>query len=460
MSRSKEHGKATHMPRVAVVGAGGAGKALLEMLAGDPALEIVVVADVRRSAPGIKAARSLGVATTADFERAVTRADINAIIDVTGSAEVRRRIQTIKRPEVELIGGMSAKLMWDLIEERRRGEEEAHRLAQEHEALYNVGILLSSSESPHEVFDTIVDQAMRLTNSPAGSLAVFDEGSGEMYLGAAKGFSKRFVKEMRWKLRGRGLTSYILNQEEPVVIPDVARHKGFDNPVMMREGVESLVAVPLAAEGRIVGVLYVDDFKPREWKTREISVLSLLATYAAFAIERTTLLEETRLRSITDDLTKLYNHRYFTQMLHQEVERSARYGRPVTLVMVDIDFFKNYNDTYGHLEGNVVLKEVARILVARSRQVDIVARYGGEEFTIIMPETDKASATAMAERMRKLVRAHVFPREETQPGGHLTISVGVASHPDDAESPEELIARADEALYAAKSGGRNCVEVA
>ncbi len=460
-ARSKaSKGEDGHALRVAVIGAGHGGVALLEMLADDPVLSIEVVADARRGAPGIARARKLGIATTTDFEKVIVRKDIDAIIDVTGNMDVRRRIQQAKRPEVELIGGMSAKLMWDLVEERRRSEEEAKQLVTEHKSLYQVGLLLSSSESPHEVFETIVDQATALTNSPAGSLAVFDEGSGEMYLGAAKGFSASFAKEMRWTLRGRGLTSYILNQKEPVIISDVAKYKGFDNPVMIKEGVKSLVAVPLAAEGRIVGIIYVDDFKPRTYTAREVSILTLLSNYAAFAIERATLLEETRLRSITDDLTKLYNHRHFIQMLNQEVERSARYGRPVALAMIDIHFFKVYNDTYGHLDGNVVLKEVARTLMLRSRQVDVVARYGGEEFAVIMPETDKANAVSMAQRLRALTEKHHFPKEQSQPGGHLTISVGVACHPDDADSPVDLIARADEALYEAKSAGRNKVCVA
>jgi len=444
---------------VAIVGAGHGGFALLAILANDPALTIAFVSDLDPKAPGMVLAEQLGIATTTDFAE-VLEADIDAVFDVTGNKEVRRKIQSLKRPEIELIGGMSAKLMWDLVEERRRSEEEMQKLLQEHQALYKVGILLASSESPEEVFETIVTQAMGLTNSPAGSLAVFDEKSAEMYLGAAKGFGKDFGKELRWKLRGGGLTSFILNHNAPVVIPDVNKHPGFDNPVMINEGVRSLVAVPLSAEGRIVGIIYVDDFEPREYTAREISILSLLSTYAAIAIERTKLLEETRLRSITDDLTKLYNHRHFMQMLTQEYERCARYDRTLSLVMIDIDYFKSYNDTYGHLEGNVVLQDVARLLRKASRQVDVVARYGGEEFAVIMAETDKESALVSAQRLRETVERHKFPNEENQPGGNLTISLGVATHPDDASSVLELIAKADEALYAAKTRGRNRVCVA
>ncbi len=429
------------------------------MLTNDPALTVAAVADLSEDAPGVKLAVQLGIDTTTDFEE-LLELDVDAIIDVTGNKEVRRRIQALKRPDVELIGGMSAKIMWDLVEERRRSEEETQKLLQEHQALYHVGLLLASSESPTEVFETIVAQATGLTSSPAGSLAVFDEKSAEMYLGASKGFSNRFGTQLRWKLRGGGLTSFILNHNAPVVIPDVTRYPGFDNPVMLKEGVRALVAVPLSAEGRIVGIIYVDDFEPREYSAREISILSLLSTYAAIAIERTKLLEETRLRSITDDLTRLYNHRHFMQMLNQEFERSVRYSRPLSLVMLDIDYFKKYNDTYGHLEGNVVLQQVSKLLARASRQVDVVARYGGEEFAIVMAETGKEDALASAERLRQTVEEHTFPREESQPGGNLTISIGVASHPSDASTPLDLIAKADEALYRAKSEGRNKVSCA
>lgn len=452
--KGTETGKA-RLPKVIIVGAGHGGTALLTMLARDPALELDTVCDVSPDAPGMVLAKGLGIATASDFEEVVRREDITAIVDVTGNPDVRRKIQKLKRPEVELIGGMSAKLMWDLIEERRRREEEMQRLLMEHKALYQVGILLSSSESPQDVFDTIVEQATGLTNCPAGSLAVFDEKSAEMYLGAARGFGTSFSKELRWKLRGGGLTSYILNQSAPVVISDVTKHPQFDNPVMIDEGVKSLVAVPLSAEGRIVGIIYVDDFNPREYTVREISTLSLLSTYAAIAIERAKLLEETRQRAITDDLTGLFNHRHFVQMLNQEVDRSSRYGRPMSLVMIDIDDFKTYNDTYGHLEGNVILTKVSEVLASQSRQVDVVARYGGEEFAIIMPETDRDSAAVMAERLRKMVEDRDFPKEQSQPGGRLTVSLGVASHPQDALTPVELISKADEALYRAKSEGRN-----
>lgn len=162
--------------------------------------------------------------------------------------------------------------------------------------------------------------------------------------------------------------------------------------------------------------------------------------------------------SITDGLTAVYNQRFFYEKLADELKRASRYDHNVSLIMCDIDYFKMYNDANGHLEGDIVLKEVAEILQKSVRLQDTVARYGGEEFCIIMPETDKKSALGVAERIRIAVHEHPFKHESSQPKGNLTISLGIATCPDDAEGSTSLIKMADDALYRAKNGGRNRIE--
>jgi diguanylate cyclase (GGDEF)-like protein len=160
----------------------------------------------------------------------------------------------------------------------------------------------------------------------------------------------------------------------------------------------------------------------------------------------------------TDSLTGLYNRRSFQERLEQEVDRSIRYHRPLSLLMIDIDYFKLYNDTHGHLQGDKVLCDVAHTLKTLSRASDIVARYGGEEFALILPETDKASAETFARRLRETIAQHSFPGAEYLPGKALTISVGLASYtPPDTK--EAFIQAADIALYHAKRKGRNRVVV-
>jgi two-component system cell cycle response regulator len=160
-----------------------------------------------------------------------------------------------------------------------------------------------------------------------------------------------------------------------------------------------------------------------------------------------------------DGLTELYNHRFFHQLLETEVSRALRYNRVVSLLMMDIDNFKRFNDSHGHPAGDVALKQLSTLLKDASRSCDFVARYGGEEFAIIAPEASADSARRMAERIRELVAESVFEGEEAMPGGRLTISIGVATVPTQASEKCELVERADQALYRAKALGRNRVVV-
>jgi two-component system, cell cycle response regulator len=172
-------------------------------------------------------------------------------------------------------------------------------------------------------------------------------------------------------------------------------------------------------------------------------------------------LEHARTRRLasTDGLTEVYNHRTFQERLSQEIARADRYSRPLSLLMIDVDHFKVYNDTYGHPQGDIVLQDLARLLQEMSRTSDTVARWGGEEFAIILPETDSVGAQKIGQRLREQVEGYLFPGKELMPGGTLTISIGVATHAP-AGSRDALLQAADTALYTAKHEGRNRVCVA
>jgi diguanylate cyclase (GGDEF)-like protein len=163
-------------------------------------------------------------------------------------------------------------------------------------------------------------------------------------------------------------------------------------------------------------------------------------------------------QAFTDALTRLPNRRYLEEFLRTELERVRRYGHPCSVAMLDIDHFKNYNDTLGHLAGDAVLEEVARQMTRHLRTSDVLTRYGGEEFALVMPNTAKGEAMQAVERMRALLEDHRFPREEIQPGGQLTVSGGVATAPADGVNFVEILEAADQAMYLAKRGGRNRVE--
>jgi diguanylate cyclase (GGDEF)-like protein len=197
-------------------------------------------------------------------------------------------------------------------------------------------------------------------------------------------------------------------------------------------------------------------------------VFLLINVFAGLVFERLkTQREETReLRSlleeqaVTDPLTGLPNRRYLRDLLEAEIGRIGRYGGQCALAMIDVDDFKNYNDTLGHVAGDRVLERLGSVFEEHMRVSDVVARYGGEEFGLIMMNAGKEEALEGAERLRRRVEVHPFGSEEIQPSGDLTISVGVACCPEDAESYEELVQKADEALYAAKRRGKNRVHAA
>ena len=179
--------------------------------------------------------------------------------------------------------------------------------------------------------------------------------------------------------------------------------------------------------------------------------------------ERTRKLREANTKrhqlAITDGLTGLFNHRYFHEKWREEIKRSERYGEPVTLIIMDVDNFKNYNDRRGHPQGDVLLRDLAMLLEQSCREVDVVSRYGGEEFAIILPRTGKPDAARLAERIRSRIESSPFPHREVQPGGRLTCSFGLAAFPEHGATASTVLERSDQALYAAKQGGRNQVVV-
>ncbi|MBN2357890.1 MAG: diguanylate cyclase [Deltaproteobacteria bacterium] len=161
--------------------------------------------------------------------------------------------------------------------------------------------------------------------------------------------------------------------------------------------------------------------------------------------------------AVTDGLTGMFNHRYFQEMLSREVKRAERADHQFALLMIDVDHFKHYNDSFGHPAGDILLRELGRLFGENLRQNDVVARYGGEEFIALLVDSDRRAGTATAEKLRGLIAAHPFANREQQPLGAVTISVGIAFYPADGRTPGDLIYAADQALYRSKHAGRNCV---
>jgi diguanylate cyclase (GGDEF)-like protein len=250
------------------------------------------------------------------------------------------------------------------------------------------------------------------------------------------------------KVLGRGSSLLINNLSR--------RHSEYEKYESLHEqGVQSFLVAPLKIENKPIGLLGIFAVSRHDFTGEELRLLTAFANHGSLIIENARLLETRRRLSVTDELTGLHNFRYFRERFMDEFERARRYSHDLSLLMCDIDYFKNYNDANGHEAGNEVLKKLSGIMASAVRDVDFVARYGGEEFVILLAETGKDNASVFAERLRKKVEEEAFPLQEKQPNRNLTITIGIANFPHDAETSEELITRADQALYSGKKAGRN-----
>jgi len=433
--------------RVGIVGCGRGCMAILDILNENSAIIVEWIADNNPYARGIKKANALKIPVLEDYHGRIN-SDLDLIINVTGSQEVGDDLKRLKSPDTELMGGASALFVWQLAFERQLRLAERDRVLREHENLYHLGLLIENIDSLYDAGLALINYALKMLRMPAASLAIYDEKENKMRLIASRGFSRDFESANSWGIREAGFTNSIFKQNSTLYIKDLEK---FDNPNprLLKEGVKTVIAAPLSTDGKIFGILYVCSFKVSDVSQENMSIFSLLSVYAALTIDRVRALEAMRHLSIVDGLTGLYNHRHLTSVLEMEIRRAYRYQTNFSVFMLDIDHFKKYNDAFGHLDGNKVLKELSAIFNEVARDTDVVGRFGGEEFCIIAPELDRENAKLFSERLLDAVRSHEFPHKD------VTISGGSATFPEDGKTISNILEIADRRLYAAKNAGRD-----
>jgi len=336
---------------------------------------------------------------------------------------------------------------------------ELQRTVDELAVLNEIGKALTSSLDIGEVMHVILAKVSELLKPSNWSLLLKDEPTGELYFHASVGAGSEKLRDLRVK-PGEGIAGWVAEHNQPLLVPDVHKDARFADrfDAASRFHSASILAVPLAFKGRTLGVIELVNGKgDAVFKEEDLRILMTVAEFSAIAIENAQNFHKVEELTILDDHTRLFNSRHLKRQLEQEVVRATRFGHPVSLIFFDLDHFKRVNDSHGHQAGSRVLHEVGKLLLRTLRSTDVPVRYGGDEFVVLMPETSKDQALLAARRIGGEIAREPFLGAESYGPLHLTASVGVASFPDDARAPEELIKRADEAMYCVKAERRGGV---
>ncbi len=317
---------------------------------------------------------------------------------------------------------------------------------------------LNEVKEPEALYETIMDMSVHLADAERGSLMLADNGNAYLTIKAAKGINKKLLKEMKIKI-GEGVAGKVFGEEVPLMVYDIEKDERVLLPRKPSYKTGSFISIPLKLGGKAMGVLNISDkIKGEVFSEEDMILLGSFASYASIALERSmyySLVEHLKELSITDSLTGLFNKRYFEERFFEELQRSERHNLSFSLAMLDIDDFKLFNDTEGHLSGDEVLKNIANIAKESTRVIDIIARFGGEEFAIIMPQTEKDEAFFVAERIRKSVREQLSHTWKYFPKDSITVTLGIATFPSNGRDMKNLIRNADKALYKGKKEGKD-----
>ncbi len=256
----------------------------------------------------------------------------------------------------------------------------------------------------------------------------------------------------------QGLVGWTAAHGQMVMVNDVSRDPRFyDHPAI--PGTRAEVVVPLVIGARVIGVLDIQSEELNAFEPNDATTLDALAGQIAIAIDNARLYGEMQEQARRDSLTQVYNHGYFIKQLNEEIERAQHLSKPLSLIMLDVDFFKDYNDQYGHVVGDEVLSKIVQTIRAHVKHTDLIGRWGGEEFCIALLGSDTASATAVAERIRQTLAKTRIVKKDSAPIPPPTVSQGIATFPIHAHDGATLIDKADSALYRVKSQGRDQIRI-
>ncbi|MBV8115756.1 MAG: sensor domain-containing diguanylate cyclase [Silvibacterium sp.] len=332
---------------------------------------------------------------------------------------------------------------------------------------HNVARALTSSLDRDAILRAIMQQMEQFFKPETWTLLLLDEAHKELYYAVAVGHTEADLARLRVPI-GKGLAGWVAAHGESLIVPEVSQDPRFDanfstsgsrNEAGRPIRVRSAICMPLRSKLRTLGVIELLNCRLDTLSDYTISFLHVLCDYAAIAIENARAMERIQELTITDETTGLFNVRHLYRQLETEIERARRFKSQFSLIFIDLDYFKQINDEFGHLIGSRVLAEVGQGLKSVVREVDSVYRYGGDEFIVLLPETGKFAARKAAEHLLTSLREMRFAKTD---GLRLEVraSFGVATYPDDGTSVHEIIRAADTMMYLVKGSTRNNVAVA
>lgn len=339
-------------------------------------------------------------------------------------------------------------------QEIERTNHELKRHLREISMLLQLNQVMSSSLDLTIMFDRTLSLLREILDNADLVLFLYDEEADELVARKTVGVDVARHTGVSFRLC-EGVTGHAARTRELIYVQDVARDERYLHYKAKSEDRGAMVAAPILVKSRLIGVLNLHKAQTDAFNETELELIRAATNQLAVAIVNAQLYEKTRLLSNTDDLTNVANRRYFQSILRREHAHALRYDSTFSLIMIDIDHFKHYNDAFGHLSGDVALSRVATILLQNTRGIDLVARFGGEEFVVLLPSTLKENALIAAEKLRQAVESEVFTASDTPRENRVTISLGVAAYPADTKELEQLVEYADRALYRAKELGRN-----
>jgi diguanylate cyclase (GGDEF)-like protein len=307
-----------------------------------------------------------------------------------------------------------------------------------------------------DVFEHVLKTAVQLTRAEASTLRLFDVKSGKLKIVKGYELSNGFLSQPPLKI-GEGIVGRVVMEGKPFFTSNVLNVKECVNKELAKlEGIRAVMCVPLKTKDGAIGCITVYRKTEEPFAEHDQLLLGIFASQTVEAVEKARFVNELRKQAMFDSLTSVYNKNALLAKLEKETKLALRHDYKTSVIFIDLDDFKAFNDQNGHLLGDKLLRDFVELLAGQCRKTDIVGRFGGEEFVIVVPHTDKKGAETFADKLRGIVEAHSFIGRDGS--AHITLSAGVACFPDDGENTYDILKKADDAMYQCKKAGKNKVK--